>query len=768
MNIQLLLIAVSALLGVTAFYLFNWRIFACIILYYCYLHYRCRQPHRLIQLFVILLFFVVAAISNTAHKTSLTGNEQYFKIQFSDIPDFNGNLLSAQVKISNGENLQLRYKISAESELLRLKSIIKPGVSCRIQASLTHPEPNRNENGFNYMEFLASQNISWILLPSKIDTGSCAEIGKSLLLSIKLYRMAGIQYIDNHFPDASKGFVSALIFGDRRGINEEDIAAYQRLGLVHLLAISGLHIAALTGFVYYLGIRFGITKENMKLALLIVLPVYGVLAGGSSSVLRSVYMAMGYFALSFFRIKLSALGSICAIFLLLLLINPLHLFNVGFQLSFAVVFSLAMSKDLLKRCKNRLIEMLLISVVCQLGAVPILLFHFYEISVLGILLNIIFVPLYSYLLLPLSILSFFASFSFHKLAALLVVILDKVFTVCNKFALAAENIPFAYLTFGKPSFALLVCLSAALIYFFTVWDAFSYRKSWRPMLAAGILLLAQYHFNVLNPYGEIVFIDVGQGDSILIKLPFGKGNYLIDTGGQISFHQEKWKKRRTSFDTGEDIVVPLLKSKGIRQLDKLILTHPDADHAAGAAGIIKGLKVKQIMIGEGSAGEFIDKGLLQANLVKNIPVVFVKRGNSWKSGESAFYVLNPYNKASDTNESSIVLLVKAGSLNWLFTGDAGIETEEELIAAFPQLKTDVIKAGHHGSKTSSSEEFIDTISPRAAVISAGKKNRYGHPHKEVLDRLRSEGTVILRTDMNGEIKYRFTDRRSGTFSTVLP
>ncbi|RFU71662.1 DNA internalization-related competence protein ComEC/Rec2 [Peribacillus saganii] len=768
MKIQLLLVAVSAILGVTAFSLLNWKILCCITLYILYMRYRCKPCHLLIQLFTILLFFLAAALSHSIHKTSLSGNENQFLVSFTEIPDFNGNMLSSKVDILSGEKFQLRYKISSEPELFKLKSNIKPGISCHISGTLSIPERNRNENEFDYRAFLASQHIYWILTPDNIDTSSCMERGDSLSTSLKRYRMEGIEYIDSHFPEYSKGFISALIFGERNGISEEDLLAYQRLGLVHLLAISGLHIAALTGFVYYLGIRCGVTKENMKIALIIILPVYGILAGGSPSVLRSVYMAMGYFGLSLFRVKLSALNSICAVFLLLLLLNPQNLFDIGFQLSFSIVFCLAMSKELLLRSRNRLREMILISLVCQLGATPILLFHFYELSILGILLNIIFVPLYSYLLLPLSIISFFISFQFPKLADILLSILDKIFLICNAFAQTAENIPFAYLTFGKPSFVLLLFLSLALFYSFIIWDGFSFRKSIKPLLAAGILLVIQYHMNSFSPYGEITFIDVGQGDSILISLPYGRGDYLIDTGGQISFQQEDWKKRRKIFDTGNDIVVPLLKSKGIRQLDKLIITHPDADHAAGAAGIIKGLKVKQILIGEGSEKDFMEKGFLDEAVKKSIPVFSVKRGDSWKADKLAFYVLNPDRQLSNTNDSSIVILTKAGSLKWLFMGDAGEEAEKELIEVFPGLKADVIKAGHHGSKTSSSEEFIKTVNPKAAIISSGKDNRYGHPHKEVLDRLHLEGTVIMRTDKKGAIKYRFTEKGMGTFSTVLP
>ena len=214
----------------------------------------------------------------------------------------------------------------------------------------------------------------------------------------------------------------------------------------------------------------------------------------------------------------------------------------------------------------------------------------------------------------------------------------------------------------------------------------------------------------------------------------------------LFFPTEEWKKKRKTFNTGEDVIIPLLKSKGIHHLDKLIFTHADADHIGSASEVIRNFKVKEIVIGTDSEEFYRDKDSIQIALSKNIPISRVTKGDSWYMADAAFYILHPYQKEEDANESSIVLFAKIGGLTWLFTGDASESVEQELMRSFPKLQVDILKAGHHGSKTSSSKNFLEQIQPKVAVISVGKDNRYGHPHQQVLEVMKQLDIAIVRTD----------------------
>jgi competence protein ComEC len=275
-------------------------------------------------------------------------------------------------------------------------------------------------------------------------------------------------------------------------------------------------------------------------------------------------------------------------------------------------------------------------------------------------------------------------------------------------------------------------------------------------------------WNWLNPYGEVTMIDVGQGDSILIHLRHGKGNYLIDTGGSLNFVEEDWKMKSKPFEVGRDVVVPFLKGKGITRIDKLILTHGDMDHIGGATSILSSLKVKQILMPSVTEPSQTEQLIAKEAQRQGIPVIKVSSGDQWHQGENNFYVLSPEkNFTGERNRGSIAFVATIGGVSWFFGGDLDQEGEEKIIKQHPNLKIDVLKAGHHGSKTSSAESFINQIKPKVTLISVGEHNRFGHPHQEVLQRLAAVNTKIYRTDWQGAITYIFY-RGKGTFLTYLP
>jgi len=271
----------------------------------------------------------------------------------------------------------------------------------------------------------------------------------------------------------------------------------------------------------------------------------------------------------------------------------------------------------------------------------------------------------------------------------------------------------------------------------------------------------------MNPYGQIVFLDVGQGDSIFIKMPYNQGNYLIDTGGVMPFEKENWQQRGSSFDPGKKIVVPFLKSEGIRTLDKMILTHGDADHIGGANAILEEIEVKQLIIPRISDRSDLEQSSINTAREKGTDVYLAGMGTGWKTAQGDFLILNPSESMGERNDQSIVLQAAIGGKKWLFTGDLGIEGENTMVRKITDFDIDVLKVGHHGSKYSSSDLFLERTNPDFAVISVGEKNRYGHPGEEVIKRFEERGIRIFRTDKDGAIIYKFTGN-SGTFTTQFP
>lgn len=763
---SLTMAAFSATLGVAVISFPGWKSITCILLYFLFLIFTQRLNHLFYYFLIFIIFVLVASWNNHRNVTTFSGTETQQIVYFTDQPDIDGNILRGKVDTLTGEQLMLQYKIKSEQEKVQLQAGLKIGVSCPITGNLAEPERRRNPNGFDYKRYLELHSIFWIFKVDTLSLSTCSAAKQTYVQSIRDFRSEAIIYVNEYFPKESSGFVNALLFGDQKWIDEDELVTYQRLGLVHLLAISGLHVSFLAGFLFYLGIRVGVTRERMTLIMLLLLPIYIVLSGASPSVLRSCFMAMLFFAASLSKKHLTAGEIIASIYLLLLLYNPYFLYNIGFELSFSVAFSIIMSGGMIQRYSNKLVQLLVISVICQLAALPVLLYYFYEVSLLGIFLNVLFVPIYSSILLPFSIVVLLIHLVSTALADPFLYVLNGTFLLCNRIADLVVHIPLASMTFGKPVFWILLLLVVAVLGLFICWDTQSkYSKLVHYLLIS--LLIIQYNIQKLSPFGEILFVDIGQGDCIFIKLPYNRGNYLIDTGGSIAFNQEAWMERRKTYNTAEDIIIPLLKSKGIHHLDKLILTHPDADHIGSASEVLQHIPVKSIVIGRESESDYLGKDFVEVAKSKGIPIQTLKRGEVWEAGGVSFQVLHPYKKEENTNDASIVLYAKMGGLTWLFTGDFGIEGEPELIASFPTLRADVLKAGHHGSKTASSAELVETILPKVSIISAGKNNRYGHPHQEVLDVFTKHGVKIFRTDSHGAITYRFK-KSTGTFSTQLP
>ncbi|WP_108669584.1 DNA internalization-related competence protein ComEC/Rec2 [Peribacillus acanthi] len=729
------------------------------------------QRKSVIAICIVPLFILLSYLHETGNQTNFKEGNFTITVRFIDLYRLDGNALNMVVS-SKEERLLLLHTFKSKKELRDFEQKFSLASTCKMEVSFILPNEARNPNSFNYRQYLKRQNIHWIIKPNNKLIESCQGDKKTPLEIVKMMRKSFIDKIKEKTAGEVRGFAIAMLFGDTDYLDIQTYSEYQKLGLVHLIAISGLNIVLLVSAIYLLGIRAGITRQSMRGLILILLPVYCILAGASPSVIRACIMVGLFMLLTFFRFKISPTTILSIVSIAVLAHTPTMLFDIGFQLSFGITFALLFSKKILSRNYGKytfIKQSFNISIISQLISTPIILFHFSEITLIGIFLNIVYVPVFSFVILPGSILLFLSIILIPFIMPAIQWLLEMVLGICNNFGHWVSLFPLSSFVLGKVGFPFIILFMMAVLCLFISWEKIQLQQIILSSSLVFLLAMGQFFINERSLNGEIVFIDIGQGDSILIQQPLGRGTTLIDTGGILRYERDKWEKRKKSFDPGKDIVIPLLKSKGIREIDRLILTHPDQDHIGGAKGILESIRVKEIIIAEHSIDEFKQIPFIVDEVENGRRISFVKRGDQISIGNNdILHVLGPNEDHEDKNEESIVLAGRIGGLEWMFTGDLGKSGEEEILFSYPKIKVDVLKVGHHGSKNSTSENFLKRLNPRFAIISAGKKNRYGHPHKEVINHIVSEGITLYRTDISGAITYSFrVGGKEGTFSTQL-
>ncbi|KIQ94758.1 ComEC family competence protein [Anoxybacillus thermarum] len=684
--------------------------------------------------------------------TALSGHETALFVRFVAPIHIDGDQIKTVVQWKH-ERLQLIYRLRTEEEKYEWDAL-QIGTACLVKGALERPSLPTNPYAFNYRRYLFYDRIHWIVRPASLQR--CIRTHVTWVERLQIVRQQGIRYIQDHFPRGVSAFMQALIYGERSDIEPTVLSSYQKLGLIHLLAISGLHMTLLAGGCFYLFIRFGITRERATVILLCCIPLYVILSGAAPSVMRAAMMTSCFLLFSSRLRTLDALSAAC---LLLLLKDPYMIFHLGFQLSFLVCFALIICSSFIQNERSMIRQLFMTSFIAQIGALPILLYHFYEVSILSIPLNIMFVPLYSFVILPLLFLAFFIHIFAPPVSSIITYILTLVIEHTNRLVMSLANA--FLLTLGRPPMWLLIAYIISIVLFFL---SFEYKQI---VFRFSLIFVIIVHFiwPFFRPSGEVVMLDVGQGDSIYIELPYRKAIYMIDTGGTMSFGDEPWRRRKQSFRVGEDVIVPFLKAKGVRALDALIVTHGDFDHIGDASDVLNAVRVRKLFVGM-HKNDLLQTVIAHA-ISKGTHVQMVKSGDRWTVGKAQFYILSPFGNEETTNDGSIVLYAFMGGAYWLFTGDLEEKGEQQLITMYRSLPVDILKVGHHGSKTSTSEPFLRHIRPKVALISVGRRNRYGHPHREVLKRLRDYHVRTFRTDEHGAIVIRFSKRIS-TIQTFSP
>ena len=610
-----------------------------------------------------------------------------------------GNKLSFILK--NKYSLKCTYYIKDENELNILKNL-NLGISLRVEGSIDNPKSNTIPNTFNYKKYLKSKKIYKVM---SVENYKAINYKTNIIYTIK---NKIVKQIDKY---KSKRYISAFILGDKKYLDDEIKKRYQELGVSHIFAISEMHVSLITGILFFILKK---VKDNLKYFIVIsFLIIYVFLTGLQASVLRSV----SFFIVNYLNKKYSFDLDIKNVFLIaviiLLIIYPNLIIDIGFQYSSIISFSLINFSCLIKG--NYLKTSLTISIIAFLVSLPITINNNFEINILSIINNLFIVPYISYILYPFSILTFF------------IPIFDNLlFIFCNLIEEVSSHLLVLNIIIPKMNIITIIIYYLCLYIFLK-----TYKKIYLVVILC--LILINKYFYIIDPSYYIYYLDVSQGDSSLIR--YKNEAILIDTGGSVSFKEDEWKKKKEYHIT--DSTITFFKSIGVSKIDYLILTHGDADHLGDSLNLLENFKVKKIILNNGEINTYEKKLQKYKNKIT-------------KEYNSKINIKFLNTKIYDNeNDNSIVIYLNIHNIKFLFMGDASINVEKEILEKYNLTNVDFLKVGHHGSDTSSGKEFIDEINPKYSIISVGKNNRYGHPKDKVLNNL--SNSKIYRTDLNGTI-----------------
>ena len=532
-----------------------------------------------------------------------------------------------------------------------------------------------NDNAFNYKNYLYSQGIT-----------NMASIKRLLDVNTKetLFQKLQERISSNDLIDS---YASMFVLGIKDEVIEDYYQQLTDLSVVHLFALSGLHIHLLKDMLKKV-LRFFMPDKYIDYIGIILIGGYVYLIPFNISFVRA-YMIMVLSVL--FRRYLNKLDCLSIVTIVMLLYNPYIIFSLSFIFSYFIYFVILLIN------KNKYFNLLV-----YFGSLPIILMVQYRINALSLLLGIVLVPLVSLLYRAIWMYVIFGN-AVRGLVAVIIYFLNNIIIFCNDFSV--------FLNFSKPSLFFILCYY--FIYFKIILKINIKRNATREVLMLFSLLLMFY----LKPYysieGKVVMIDVGQGDCFLIQQPFNQGNILIDTGGL------------RNKDLASLTLVPYLRSQGIFKLDYVFISHDDFDHCGAYESLSNQIEI------EHTVKEYQEE---------------------MKIGKVKIEMLKSDISNDDNNDKSLVIKATINNLVYLFTGDASSIVEKDLIKKYPDLKVDILKVSHHGSATGTCSEFLETIKPKAALISCGKDNRYGHPSDIVLTRLEDYDIKIYRSDLMGMVK----------------
>ncbi len=698
---------------------------------------------------------------------------------------FGTNIYLKGVEVENGEKSVSVKRIFVNTEKI---PNVKIGNIIKVRGKLRQFEEAANKGNFDSRKYYLSLGFY-----GKIEAGTI-EVINSEYSGIRqgLYelRMEIIERLEKLCSDNKgifsiinnkNGIIGAIILGDKTDLDSDIKELYSVSGIAHILAISGLHISFIGMAIYRLLRRRFRFLFSAAVSIPVVLS-FGIMSGFGISTIRAIIMFILKIIGEVLGRKYDAITAISLAGLVLLVQNPFVVCNSGFQMSFgaiiAIVLILPIVEEILNT-DNKIIKVLSANFTISLVMNPILAWNYYELPTFSFLLNIVVVPLMSVVIVS-SIVGIFCScimFGFGKAVIFPGCgILELYIFLCN----IINKSSVASIVVGQPKVTIIIVYYAILLVVLfglkNIRTKYTRAEKERNIIKketglvlekkakkerrikgqnvklrlaciVGFLLLNCLIYYIPNPGFYITFINVGQGDGILIH--GDNGTKVMVDGGSTSEKQ-----------VAKNCIVPYLKAEGIGTIDYSIITHTDKDHISGILEILENnnsnrIRIKNLVMPDINMKDDTYNELIEKAKLKKINVLYIKKGDTLSLGKTKIKCIYPETTttASDKNDYCTVLSVKNKTSKILLTGDISKEIEEKIKDDIEENYT-VLKVAHHGSNYSSSEKFLKKVNPKYSIISVGKNNSYGHPGNETMERLRKQGGVIYRTDEKGGITIR--------------
>lgn len=681
-----------------------------------------------------------------------------------------------QASDQTGSHMKKRDEDPIAEELLPSRRPL-PGEQVEVYGKISPAEAARNEGQFDFRLYYRTISVHGSMYGTsfRIIGGEPKPFARGLQ-ALRL-RMGDI--LDLLLPPQDAGIYRALLTGDKSAMDEDIRSLYQENGIAHILAVSGLHLSILGLGIYELLRRFGRSKAASGIVAALLVVSYGILTGSSGSALRAVLMLLLRFLGAAVGRSYDMLTAMAAAALFLLWKEPFMLFSAGFQLSFLAVLAIGLG-HVLPAPKHPLLAGLWLSFYLQLLTLPVILFHYFRFPLYGIFLNLIVLPLMGCVIysgvfgVGLFVLS-------EKLATIAVGgghwILRLYTLLCTRCA----ALPYSSLLLGRPSMHSILLYYTALG--FMTWALAERQRAERSALqherirrvhgrreepeakSRALLLLRRLPLPCLllplflsmlclpakQPQGlEITALDVGQGDGFILR---NQGLVMSVDGGSTSDQR-----------LGKNVLVPYLESQGIGHIDLALITHCDADHYSGILYLLEEepkISIGELLLPRVAVQDVRYDALRNAAAARDVRIRYFGQGDCIDLGEVEILGCYPAGteKLEAANDHSIGMLLRAPDFQMLFTGDMDEACEQQMLAALWEAnagypKIDVLKAGHHGSHTSSSEALLAALRPDYAILSYGVGNDYGHPHAETRERLQRYGVRMLETGKMGMIRIK--------------
>jgi competence protein ComEC len=635
------------------------------------------------------------------------------------------------------------------------------GNKVKVGGTLRKGRGRRNPGEFDYYKYLQSKNISGLLYIKKSNDFRIVDnevnYFKNTIFNVRKWIAEKIDVLHNKQTAA---LLKGLLLADRSEIDYETKKSFVNSGVIHVLAVSGLHVGFIVLIFMFLFSRISIYPRTILTVIGLVLFLF--LTNTPASVFRATIMVVVVLLIYLSNRTYNSVNGLAIAALILLLINPTEIFNPGFQLSFSAVLSIIILYPILREkigVKNKYFRYLLlfsaVSFSAQIGTLPFTLIYFQKLSLISLFANLLVIPIIG-IIVGLGVLTIlFSTFSMMPtlyFASANMLITDLLMFIVD--ITGSQQFSYLYI----PNFSLI---DGMIFYFFLIIAIYSIIKFSNfyslsiliTLIGFNLFFFLQLDNKELLPDGKlsVIIIDIGQGDGILLKFPNGK-TALIDAGNATQ-----------TFDNGERVIAPLLQRLSIKKIDYGFITHVDSDHYKGFLSLIKNGWIKEIY--KPMLDTTLQKDIKLEKIIveSNIPCNYYSK-SILDIGNLRFYILNDttnsgYNSLDMNNRSGVFKIVY-GNNSILFTGDAEYPAEQILINNYGKfLDSDVLKIGHHGSKSSSSQKFIEYVTPNVGLISAGLNNKFGHPVKSILERYRKNSVKLYRTDIEGAIIFTIDEQK---------